>query len=149
MKLLGLAIYARLAVDGSVLPFLGCPSIRNKDLVLVREAAPRIRHLELGSNMTLPCVTNKGLEHLSPIRGLVVLNLNECRAITGNGLRALSSLTALHTLSLRGCAAIHNKYVRYQISRGTIDLYALKYNVNVSDVLSFGGIQRKASSPHS
>lgn len=91
----------------------------------MREAAPRIRHLELGSSMTLPCVTNKGLEQLGPIKGLVVLNLNECRAITGNGLRTLSSLTALQTLSLRGCAAVYNKYVMYQATGYTINSCAL------------------------
>lgn len=88
-----------------------CHSIRNRDLAIICESAKRLQRLEMGSNLTLPLVTNKGVEQLSSITSLTELYLNECRAITHNSLVVLSKLSMLHTLSLRGCVTITNKGV--------------------------------------
>lgn len=88
---------------------LGCSSIRNNDLAAVSDTTAKLQQLYLGSALTPPLITNKGLEQLKPMHNLAALSLNECRAVTNKGLAALTSLKGLQTLSLRGCVAVTNR----------------------------------------
>src|SRR4029077_20255474 len=81
---------------------LGKRRIDDNQLLELIEYCPNLHQLFIKSDK----ISDKGLEHLSKLAALQVLNLKYCDQIGDAGLEHLSKLAALQVLNLEGCNQI-------------------------------------------
>jgi hypothetical protein len=90
------------------LHLMSCRNVRNRDLHLLSAGTLKLHTLTLGDDAHRPWVSNIGLAHVSKLKTLTELNLQDCTQLTNRGLLALSQLTQLKSLSLKRCNKLNN-----------------------------------------